>query len=399
MRINLKPTAIWMLTQTWALVAVPIAISAEPAIHTELLAALRIPGTASDLSGLDGTLETQSPMNAFGGLSAIEYAGVGNEYWLLSDRGPADGAASFPCRFHRAKIDLHPKGQSREFEIEFKLLSTHLFKSKTGDRLTGSLANLRSWDGKGECPSLDPEGFRRLGSNVIASDEYGPSIQTFGIEGGFVSKLPLPPKFALAERRTPAMQQGTFSNRGLEGLSVTPDQSLIVGAMQGPLVQDGRIENNKCLGVRTRWICYQVATTKFSELLYELDDETTGVSEVLALDNDRFLVLERDSLFADAAKIKKIYLATTESATDISSVESLNNGVPNSVRPIKKQLLIDLLSPNFGLNGPSTPEKPEGLTWGPTLPDGRKLLVVSFDNDFDPAKETILAAFAIAGLD
>jgi hypothetical protein len=62
-------------------------------------------------------------------------------------------------------------------------------------------------------------------------------------------------------------------------------------------------------------------------------------------------------------------------------------------------LLIDLLDPAFGMSGEKAPEKPEGLAWGPRLADGRRLLMVCFDNDFDPARESIFVAFAIDGLD
>jgi hypothetical protein len=61
-------------------------------------------------------------------------------------------------------------------------------------------------------------------------------------------------------------------------------------------------------------------------------------------------------------------------------------------------LLIDLLNPEYGMSGANAPEKPEGLSWGPTLPDGRRLLWICFDNDFDESKQTIFAAFAIRGL-
>ena len=52
-------------------------------------------------------------------------------------------------------------------------------------------------------------------------------------------------------------------------------------------------------------------------------------------------------------------------------------GLPPGTKPVAKRLFLDFLDPKFGLAGSDFPEKIEGLTWGPDLPDGRRLLVVT----------------------
>jgi len=360
--------------------------------QVSLVAKVELPGTSVDKSGLSGNLETNTPINAFGGLSAIDSVGAKNRYVVLSDRGAGDGAATFPCRYHEIELDVRPESGS----IRFELLDTHLLSDRDGVRLTGSLEKLKNWTLPSRCPSYDPEGIRCLGSErVIISDEYGPSIDIFDRSGRMVQSVILPARYALSERRTPPMTVGTFSNRGLEGIAISPDQSRLVAAMQGPLVQDGRIENNKCLGLNTRWFFKNLENGNSAEWVYQLDDESTGVSEVLAVDNHRYLVIERDSRFGVDAKIKKIFLADVTDASDVSGVESLKGGLGDSTKPVKKRLLIDLLAPEFGMSGELAPEKPEGLAWGPTLPNGQRLLIVCFDNDFDPTHNTIFAAFAV----
>lgn len=360
--------------------------------QVSLIAKVELPGTSVDKSGLSGNLETNTPINAFGGLSAIDSVGAKNRYVVLSDRGAGDGAATFPCRYHEIELDVRPESGS----IRFELLDTHLLSDRDGVRLTGSLEKLKNWTLPSRCPSYDPEGIRCLGSErVIISDEYGPSIDIFDRSGRMVQSVILPARYALSERRTPPMTVGTFSNRGLEGIAISPDQSRLVAAMQGPLVQDGRIENNKCLGLNTRWFFKNLENGNSAEWVYQLDDESTGVSEVLAVDNHRYLVIERDSRFGVDAKIKKIFLADVTDASDVSGVESLKEGLGDSTKPVKKRLLIDLLAPEFGMSGELAPEKPEGLAWGPTLPNGQRLLIVCFDNDFDPTHNTIFAAFAV----
>lgn len=374
----------------------PIAVAKPTA---ELVGLVAIPGTQTDGSELEGNLETGSPANALGGFSAIDYSLESDEYFVLSDRGPADGAASFPCRFHC--ITFRPKSDASDaskIAWDWNLKSTQLLRTSTGQPFTGSLAALQAWDGQGDCPSLDPEGLRLVNDLVLISDEYGPSIRFFDRSGRLKSEVAISSKFGLSERKGPAMKEGTFSNRGLEGICQTPKGGTLVAVFQGPLVQDGRIVKKKCLGVHSRWLIVQRDLKSMSELNYVLDNESTGVSEVLAIDETRFLVLERDSETGVDAKIKRIYLADIAEASDISHLESITQGLPTGLRPIRKELVIDLMNPAYGMNGKKTPEKPEGLAWGPSMPDGRKLLVVCFDNDFEEARQSILAAFAIQGL-
>ncbi len=70
--------------------------------------------------------------------------------------------------------------------------------------------------------------------------------------------------------------------------------------------------------------------------------------------------------------------------------------MPSDITPVSKELFINLLSPEFGLAGATFPEKIEGLAFGPDLPDGRHVLVVSADNDFVAANPTRLFVFAVA---
>jgi hypothetical protein len=119
------------------------------------------------------------------------------------------------------------------------------------------------------------------------------------------------------------------------------------------------------------------------------------VSEVLAVDSDRYLVIERDSAVGSAAKIKHIYLADLRGVTNVSDVDSLLSESASEVRSVRKSLFIDLLDPSYGLSGEQSPGKPEGLAWGPDLEDGRKLLIVAYDNDFREDADTIFVAFAV----
>jgi hypothetical protein len=361
--------------------------------QVEYLGSTQLSGKTTDRSGLSGLLETNTPIDAFGGLSAIDYTGSGNRYVVVSDRGAGDGAASFPCRFHTVVLNVDPKTRNIQFQLE----ATTMLRDANGQAMTGSLSVLKAWDKPERCPSYDPEGIRYLGnSGIVISDEYGPNLDQFSNEGHLIKSFALPPGFALSEKLSPPFEQGAYSNRGLEGVAVSPDGKTIVGAMQGPLVQDGRIEKKKCLGVWTRWIAIDTTTSKTKQLAYRLDDESTGISELLSVDATRYLVLERDSNSGQEAKIKRIYLADATGASDISQVPSMRQGLDTQTTPIRKTLLIDLLDPAYGFAGANAPEKPEGIAWGPKLADGRRLLIICFDNDFEPEIPTIFVAFAVS---
>jgi len=69
--------------------------------------------------------------------------------------------------------------------------------------------------------------------------------------------------------------------------------------------------------------------------------------------------------------------------------------LPVGIVPVTKTLFLDLLNPKFGLKGKDFPAKIEGLAFGPNLPDGRKLLIITTDNDFKPEEPSWIYAFAV----
>ncbi|HVX59949.1 MAG TPA: esterase-like activity of phytase family protein, partial [Pirellulales bacterium] len=103
-----------------------------------------------------------------------------------------------------------------------------------------------------------------------------------------------------------------------------------------------------------------------------------------------------DGTEGDKAKCKRLYKIDLAGASDVSERDALPaEELPEGMRPVKKSLFLDLLDPRYGIRGPECPEKFEGLAFGPDLPDGRRLLVVACDNDFEADKPMILYAFAV----
>jgi hypothetical protein len=366
-----------------------------------LIGTAKLDGQSRDRSGLQGTLAGDIPHDRLGGISAIEFTGKDHEYLLLPDRGPADGATAYHCRFHILKLDIDA-GQTPSLTAE--VLTSTLLQDESGHDLLGSATAID----KDPAKSLrfDPEGVRiNRHGKIFMSDEYGPSVYEFSESGKRTASLKVPSRFKIAHPAADPAEEGAKNasgrqpNGGLEGLAIIPDGSKLYAAMQRPLIQDSSApqkEGDKRFGTNTRIIEFDVASGKTREFLYPLDDTRNGVNEILAINAHEFLVLERDGREGQEAAAKKIYKIDLAGATDISRQETLPaNGIPADVKPAIKVLFLDLLSPKFGLASSDFPEKIEGLAFGPDLADGRRLLVVAIDNDFIAEKPILLHAFAI----
>lgn len=374
--------------------------------NIELLGVGSIPGTAVDQSGLTGMLEDGvTPGNLAGGFgSAITYSGFGDSYYATPDRGPADGATSYIDRLYEIRIDVRANAAGA-YTVTPSLKKTRLLRNRHNDLFTGSAA---AFDATNSTNSLrfDPEGVRvdACGRSAFVSDEYGPFVYQFSLASGKrIDTIALPNKFladypsATPNDELSKNASGRQSNRGMEGLAISPDGSKLYGIMQSPLIQDGGLDAAlKRVGTNVRIVEIEVASGAVREFLYPLADKGYGISEIVAVNDHEFLVLERDGKAGANAAFKKIFKIDTAAATDIRAIKQLpQSGIPAAVTPVDKQAFIDMLDPVFGLAGASFPEKIEGLAFGPDLADGRHLLIVTNDNDFAAAQPSKFFAFAI----
>lgn len=365
----------------------------------KLVAKAEIPGNSADKSNLEGTLAGGIPHNQLGGFSSIAYSGKDDIYWLLSDRGPADGATTYSCRIHQFRIPVPKAGEAWHPE----LLATMLLKDEDNRQLKGSSA---AFDAQVPQRStrFDPEAVR-IGRDglLFISDEYGPLVGKFNLEGRRVGRLPLSPKFGIqhphADPLVEAMlnKSGRQPNAGLEALGISPDGSQLFAIFQRALIQDG---GQRGQGENIRMLQIPVQGGPIREFVYRLDDVKSGINECLAVNDHEFLTIERDSGAGDLAVFKKIMhidlkATANEQATDVSQIEKLPPGpLPATVHPVKKRVFLDLLDPKFGLKGSAFPEKHEGICFAPK--SGEEILMIAVsDNDFVTEKPSTLQLFSI----
>jgi len=160
---------------------------------------------------------------------------------------------------------------------------------------------------------LDTEGLVALPDGTFwVSDEYGPFLVHFDASGKELERLSpfdgsLPQELALRN-----------ANQGMEGLTITPDGSTLVGVMQSALKAPGLEGKAKAVPI-TRIVTVDMATKAVAEYLYPLANpqkSKVGVSEITALSDTKFLVAERDGALQPEGN-KKIYVADIAGATDV----------------------------------------------------------------------------------
>lgn len=374
--------------------------TSELMAEVKLIGKVKVPGTATDKSGLKDQLEDGTTAAQFGGWSAICKASAENEYWLLPDRGPKDGAVSFPTRVHKVRIKLD---LSSEAKLSFELLDTLLLRNRQGESLVGRSAAFSGTDASKNL-RFDPEGIRQLGGGkIVISDEYGPSIVAFDSASGKADTwFQIPehylPKFVSGDADQEAMenQVGRQANGGFEGLALQPDTQKFLAFAQKPLIQDTELnDKGRRVGKHCRIAEFSSEGLCTGEYLYPVESPATGISEIVALGNNQALVLERDGEPGKKAKIKGVFWINTQGASDSRTIPAaIAAKMGANIKPVEKKRFIDFLDPKFGLVGKSFPEKPEGLVLGPKLSDGSQTLLVCIDNDFESSLDSEIWVFA-----
>jgi hypothetical protein len=407
----LRPLLFVVLLATLLSAQVASTLAATP---IELVATGTSSGNSADRSQLHGKLEDGTPANRLGSWgSGIAYAGQDDLFVVMPDRGPnassynpaVDNTTSYPARVQTFRITVNPLAHS----ITLKLIETQLLIDEAGKVLRG-LSSDHVPDQPSDFPEnhrIDPEGVRVSNDrrHYYVSDEYGPSVFEFDAQTGRRTRVfSLPARFAVLHPAATGAAElagntsGRQANHGLEGLAITPDGRKLVAILQAPLLQDTVVDKRgERVGINVRLLTIDIESGKSHEYLYQLaDSQGHGVSEIVAVNSHEFLVLERDTKAGDKAACKSLFLIDLDDATDIGQIDVLPHAAaPAGIRPVAKHLFLDLLDPQYGLAGQTLPAKIEGLAFGPDLADGRHLLLISTDNDFQPLRPSRLFAFAI----
>lgn len=327
-------------------------------------------------------------------------------FYLLTDRGP-NVAGQIANSIIIGKSDFTPEiGKFRLKDGKLVLEQTIVLKNATGGNLNG-LPNPTGAGATGEIPydlngqplspsadGIDSEGMALASDGSFwISDEYGPHIVHFDATGHTMERIN-PFGSGTGGRKIPLVFATRKANRGMEGITITPDGKTLVGMMQSPMYNPSKsaVANSLVLRILT----FDIATGATKQYAYLMENTSlTGVSDIVAVNSTTFLTIERDGNFAgdatNPATFKKVFKIDVSAATDISdpsnggngklysgkTVEQLNDQAglqAAGITPITKTQVLDLLK---DLPTVYPHDKSEGLA---LLPGN--ILAISNDDDF-----------------
>lgn len=322
-----------------------------------------------------------------GGLSGLDYDAAADSFIAVSD----DRSDFAPARFYRMRVRFD------------------------GGRLAGvdmlAAIVLRQPDGApypngkqgGDVP--DPEAIRIdphdpaslwWTSEGDRARRLAPFLRVVDHEGKHLGATPVPDMFAMS----PGEELGPRNNLAFEGLSFSPDGESLWLAMEGALYQDGPLASPE-RGTIARFSRLTRDGQMLGQYAYPVDAvprrpgdgkaADNGVTEILALDSRRLLVVERAAIQGDEGTFRndiRLYEADIADATDVSTIAALSVA---TYRPAAKRLIADL-----GALIGARIDNVEGMSWGPRMADGRRTLIFVSDDNFNPAQVTQILAFAVA---
>jgi hypothetical protein len=317
-----------------------------------------------------------------GGLSSITYDASRGVFYSLSD----DQSQFNPARFYTLRVDLSA-GHLANGDVQFTGVTTLLAPG-----------------GQPYAPlSLDPEGLTltKSGELVVTSEGIAargipPWVRRYSLGGTFLGDLPVPDAFLPT-----SVTHGVRQNLAFEAAAVARDGRHLFVGMEGALAQDGPAAtlNNASAA---RILRYNLVTRGLDrQYLYFTDPiaeppvppnqfAVSGLVELLPFNDEFMLSMERSfSVGAPGTgNTIKLYSVAFPGADNVNGADSIAGSL-GSIRPVKKTLLLDLRTLGIPL------DNVEGMTIGPTLPDGRRSLVLVSDNNFAASQFTQFLLFAI----
>jgi hypothetical protein len=336
-----------------------------------------------------------------GGLSGLDYDRERGVYYALSD----DRSDINPARFYTLKLPLTASSLGAP-----ELLSVTTLLAPNGKPYPNKRTVKTDSADSPDVPDVpDGESIRlRRATNTLYWTSEGDAargtpafVREQRLDGSYSSQVPVPAIFAFDKDG----KKGLRDNKTFEGMGFTPSGDTLWLAMEGALMQDGPLPTVGILGVASgpirltqfashsgqpfRQIAYIPdaipavptvlgITTPLPEALGD-----NGISEIWMASETGMLVLERAWAYGVGNSLR-LYWIDTEDADDVINLPTLAGA---KFKPADKVLLLD-----FAQLGLPHLDNIEGMTRGPTLPNGNPTLVFVSDDNFSSSQVTQFVA-------
>jgi uncharacterized protein YhjY with autotransporter beta-barrel domain len=449
-----QPTIITAPNVTTTAGATSVTFGGQTFVDHGLQGVARLPAAPRDFNG--DSLGAFSALDIVPGSWRKTTNGYTGTLWALPDRGPNGvgdvNFSNYPARVNTFSMAFNPYTGTANLPVSIEsnkqLVLTQtggfLFRDFSGNVTTGldpgtGATAFVTQNGK-RLPgsttgaaankiALDAEGIRILNNGLFyVSDEYGANVYFFDSAGRMQGVIE--PPAAVAPRTadgSPSFSSVTNAvtgrrvNQGLEGLALTPDSKKLVTLLQSAAMQDSATAQNT--RTNTRLMIYDIAgnatpTAPIGHYVLQLPifnatgtgtpNRTAAQSELLALNDNQFLVLARDGNGLGQTTTNPVYksvlLVDITGATNLAgttyettTTPIAPSGVLNSaIKPVSQMPLVNMLNSTqltkFGMNLVNTTptqftltEKIEGMALVPVLEENAPqdfFLMVGNDNDF-----------------
>lgn len=335
----------------------------------------------------------------FGGLSGVDYDPASGTWRAISE----DGSNHGPARFYY--LNLGSTGSALKTNVATRAAAASTVSA-------GQVTLLRA-DGTPYPPTAT------AGADTVAPEaiRYDPTTQnvfwanagvndsTLSVDPAVQESNATTGQFASAltvstPLRSTSGTTGVRDGEGLSGFTFANNGIIGVSTVAGPLVQDGA-NPTATTGADTR-ITGQSRSFGFHviwQYAYPLDalpltdangNGTNVVSDILSVDATHYVVMETATAPGKGYDVR-LYEVDTAGATNVAGKAALAG---QTFTPVTKTLLTDLKS----LNLPCGVANFAGLTWGPTLANGDRSLVLVSDNGFDAHTATSVLALDVSGI-
>lgn len=245
---------------------------------------------------------------------------------------------------------------------------------------------------------VDPEGLVSTPWGTLwVAEEYSSVLREFSRDGQLIQELKLPDRFQViyqpnTGRIDKSQRLGPSPLRGVVGLTISPDGRYLFAASESPLQQDG--------GRRGQWIRilqYDLIGGSWREYPYRLESRSCVLTDLLAIDEATLLVIEHDLTTASRHARSRVYRANLTSSTELTNVPQLpSEGAAGWLKAMDKAIVLDSSKQiTSELSGTSHLPMFQGITFGPTLPDGRTSILLVSDDGYRRDWPSMVAVYAL----